>query len=193
MDASCWLPDASRLRKLSPTPRRALFLDRDGVLIEDKHFLRETSEICLIPETVAALRALQEHFVLIVASNQSGIGRGYFDAATVDTVNAAVAAQLASAGVTLDGVYYCPHVPEDGCACRKPAPGMLLRAAADWRLDLAGSFLVGDRSTDTAAGVAAGVEAFLMPPTERGAAWARVSAQLTHPSTTSVLSHADRR
>lgn len=178
MDASCWLPDASRLHELSPTLRQALFLDRDGVLVEDKHFLRDTAEICLIPETVAALQSLQEHYVLIVASNQSGVGRGYFDAKTVDTINAAIAAQLAWEGVRLDAVYYCPHAPGDGCACRKPAPGMLLRAAVDWGLDLAGSLLVGDRASDVAAGEAAGVATFLYPPTEREAVWARVTSRV---------------
>jgi D-glycero-D-manno-heptose 1,7-bisphosphate phosphatase len=181
------------LRKPSPPPRQALFLDRDGVLIEDRHFLRDASEICLIPETVAALQRLQEHYVLIVASNQSGIGRGYFDATTVNRVNLAMAAQLSTAGVRLDAVYYCPHVPDDNCTCRKPAPGMLLHAAADWKLDLPKSLLVGDRSTDLAAGEAAGVASFLLPATDREAAWAGVTARLTHASTASVFSDADRR
>jgi D-glycero-D-manno-heptose 1,7-bisphosphate phosphatase len=148
------------------------------VLVEDVHFLRSLDHVQIIGETVHALRSLQESYLLIVASNQSGVGRGYFDMQTLDEINRAIAARLADSGVTLDGVYCCPHLPEVGCACRKPAPGMLRRAAADWGLDLTTSWMVGDRTTDLDAGRAAGANAFLLPLDSRADAWARLTTLL---------------
>ncbi len=99
MSPTCWLPEGSRLPDRSSTrPRAALFLDRDGVLVEDVHFLRSLDHVQIIGETVHALRSLQESYLLIVASNQSGVGRGYFDIATLDEINRAVVAHLAEAG-----------------------------------------------------------------------------------------------
>jgi D-glycero-D-manno-heptose 1,7-bisphosphate phosphatase len=171
---SCWLPEGSRLPGHGPAQRRALFIDRDGVLVEDVHYLRRLDQVQVIGATVNALRTLQERYLLIVASNQSGVGRGYFDVATLDEINHAVVARLADAGVALDGVYCCPHLPEAGCVCRKPAPGMLLRAAVDWGLDLTTSCMVGDRATDLEAGRAAGTQAFLLPTHARADAWTRL-------------------
>jgi histidinol-phosphate phosphatase family protein len=179
LDAGCWLPSGSRLPQRGSTPRRALFLDRDGVLVEDVHFVRHVHQVHIIGETVDALRALQERYLLIVASNQSGVGRGYLDTAMLEEINRAVVARLAEAGVALDGVYYCPHLPAAGCACRKPAPGMLLRAAAEWGLDMTTSYMVGDRATDLEAGHAAGVQAFLLPTHARADAWTRLTALLS--------------
>jgi D-glycero-D-manno-heptose 1,7-bisphosphate phosphatase len=173
-----WLPEGSRLPDRGLVPRRALFLDRDGVLMEDRHHLGDVNEVEIIDETAHALRTLQERYLLIVASNQSGVGRGYFSTATVDTINHAVVARLAELDVALDGVYYCPHMPLAGCPCRKPAPGILLSAAADWGLDLHASCMVGDRATDVEAGLAAGAQAFLLPAHARAAAWRRLIALL---------------
>ena len=107
-----------------------------------------------------------------------GWGRGYFDMHTLEEINRAIAARLADAGVALDGVYCCPHHPAWGCTCRKPAPGMLLRAAADWELDLTTSHMLGDRPTDLEAGRAAGANAFLLPLDSRADAWARLTTLL---------------
>jgi D-glycero-D-manno-heptose 1,7-bisphosphate phosphatase len=179
MSPTCWLPEGSRLPdRSSARPRAALFLDRDGVLVEDVHFLRRVDQVQIIGETVNALRTLQQGYLLIVASNQSGVGRGYFDIATLDDINREIVEQLAHAGVAIDGVYCCAHQPEAGCTCRKPAPGMLLRAAADWDLDLQTSHMVGDRATDLEAGRAAGAHAFLLPTDSRADAWARLTSLL---------------
>ncbi len=142
------------------------------------HFLHSLDDVRIIGETVNALRSLQESYLLIVASNQSGVGRGYFDMETLDAINRAIVARLAEAGVALDGVYCCPHHPSDGCTCRKPAPGMLLRAAADWDLDLTNSHMLGDRPTDLEAGRAAGAHPFLLPLDSRADAWARLTTLL---------------
>jgi D-glycero-D-manno-heptose 1,7-bisphosphate phosphatase len=178
MAANCWLPEGSRLPQRGQAPHRALFLDRDGVLVEDVHFLCCVEQVQLIGETVDALRALQERYLLIVATNQSGVGRGYFGTERLNDINHAIAARLTDAGVDLDAVYYCPHLPEAGCACRKPAPGMLLRAAVDWELDLTTSYMVGDRATDLEAGRAAGTQAFLLPTQARADTWTRLIALL---------------
>jgi D-glycero-D-manno-heptose 1,7-bisphosphate phosphatase len=163
-------------------PRCALFLDRDGVLVEDVHFLKSVDQIELVKESIEPLRELQQRYLLLVVTNQSGVARGYFDEPSVHTINREVTARLADHGVGIDGVYYCPHHPEGSvaayrrsCACRKPAPGMLLQAAADWQLDLPSSCMVGDRPSDLEAGRAAGARAFLLPPETRADAWVRLS------------------
>src|SRR5258708_15639823 len=103
MSPSCWLPEGSRVPDRSPArPRAALFLDRDGVLVEDVHFLRRVDQVKLVDEVVAPLRHLQERYLLVVASNQSGVGRGFFDATMLHAINRQIVEQLASAGVAID-------------------------------------------------------------------------------------------
>jgi D-glycero-D-manno-heptose 1,7-bisphosphate phosphatase len=142
-----------------------VFLDRDGVLIEDVHLLVEASRIRILPTVVEALDRLHRAgLVLVVVSNQPVVARGLIDAAGVEALQGEVERRLAEAGAPkLDGFYYCPHHPNAtvldyrrDCECRKPRPGMLLRAAAEHGIDLAASFMVGDRPTDVAAGRAAG-------------------------------------
>lgn len=128
---------------------RAVFFDRDGTLIEEVGFLDHLDRVVLFPWTIDALRLLQrEGFKLGVVTNQSGVARGYFDEAFVDTVHARIAAELARGGVTIDRWYFCPHHPSDTCACRKPRPGMLQQAMQDLQLDLTQSYVVGDRWLD---------------------------------------------
>lgn len=146
-------------RELAP----AVFLDRDGTLNVEKEYLhrREAWEwIDGARESIAALKAAG--YRVIVVSNQSGIGRGMFTAAEVESLHDFMRVQLAAAGTSVDAVYYCPHVPEDGCACRKPAPGMLLIAAREHGLDLARSWMVGDKIIDVEAALAAGVQPLLV-------------------------------
>jgi histidinol-phosphate phosphatase family protein len=141
---------------MSPA-RPALFLDRDGTLIEDVGYPRDPRDVRLLPGAAAALaRLAAAGFALVIVSNQSGVGRGLFGRAEAEAVHAEVLRRFAAEGVSFDGAYYCYHAPEDGCGCRKPAPGLLLRAAADLGLDTGRSFMVGDKAIDVAAGAAAG-------------------------------------
>lgn len=139
--------------------RKAIFLDRDGTLIEDRGYLADPEGVVLLSGAGDALRLLQDAgYLLIVVTNQSGIGRGYFTLEAMHTVNARMNELLAEHGVTIDDIRYCPHGPDDGCACRKPLPGMLCDAAEAHGIDLAQSAMIGDQPRDAAAGVAAGCE-----------------------------------
>lgn len=136
---------------------RALFLDRDGTLIVDVGYPRDPALVEALPGAIEALRELQRTWQLVIISNQSGIGRGRITQAEADAVHARTLELFRLAGVTFAGAYYCPHAPEAGCRCRKPAPGMLEDAAAALGLDLASSAMVGDKPSDVEAGRAAGV------------------------------------
>jgi histidinol-phosphate phosphatase family protein len=143
--------------------RPAVFLDRDGTLIEDKGFLSEPSGVAVLPTVVDALRLLHgAGYAIVVVSNQSGIARGYFDDAAVRAVNGEIARRLGADGVAIDGWYWCSHY-DDGCACRKPAPGMVERAVAELDLALDGGAVVGDRGSDVALGHAVGLPGILVP------------------------------
>ena len=112
--------------------RPAILLDRDGTIIVDRHYLSNPAEVELLPGAVAGLRRLADAgFALVVVSNQSGVARGLLTEADVAAVNARTAALLANEGIQIAGWYYCPHGPEAGCDCRKPAAGMAERAAAE--------------------------------------------------------------
>lgn len=136
--------------------RPAVFLDRDGTLIEDRGHLREASEVAFYPDAVAALRRLQEYFLLFLVTNQSGVARGLIGMENVNRVNAHVLSYLAERGVTITDVYVCPHQRSDGCSCIKPNPHFLHRAAAEHGVDLARSFTVGDHPHDVELARAAG-------------------------------------
>ena len=147
--------------------RRAVFLDRDGVLNEDRGYVSRPEDFEWRPGVMHALRALQRAgWALVVTTNQSGIARGLYGPAEYQNLTAWMHSELAHHGITLDGVYHCPHLPDAPlaawrrqCDCRKPAPGMLRRAARDLRLDLSASVMVGDKPSDIVAGRAAGVAA----------------------------------
>jgi D-glycero-D-manno-heptose 1,7-bisphosphate phosphatase len=139
--------------------RRAAFLDRDGVLNEDTGYVGRVSDFRLLPGVPEALRLLGDAgWLLVVVTNQSGIGRGYYTEADFQAVTAHLRALLAADGVTLAHVAHCPHAPDGGpCRCRKPAPGMILDSAAALGVDLSASVMIGDKPSDVAAGRAAGV------------------------------------
>ncbi|MBN2640316.1 MAG: HAD family hydrolase [Victivallales bacterium] len=144
---------------------KACFLDRDGVIIEEKNYLGDPDGVEILPGVPEALKMLKdEKFLLIVISNQSGVARGYFDLAAVDAVNARINKLLRGEGVELDAFYTCPHHPEhDGvCPCRKPAPGMIEQAVKDFNIDLKHSFLVGDKRSDVEAAVNAGIPGIMV-------------------------------
>ncbi len=149
-------------------PRRAIFLDRDGVLNADAGYTHRAADLRVLAGVPAALKTLKERgFTLVVVTNQSGVARGLYGLADVAAFHAALSADIvAQAGVAPDAYYVCPHLPtaevlefRKNCACRKPAPGLLLEARDQLGLDLAQSYLVGDRTTDIDCAIAAGVRA----------------------------------
>lgn len=153
--------------------RPAVFLDRDGVLNEDTGYVGRPEDFRWLPGVPRALAALRRAGLpLVVVTNQSGIARGYYDAAAVNALHAWMNAQLRPLGAHIDAFYFCPHHPDiDGpCACRKPAPGLLLRAAADLAIALDQSWMIGDKMSDAAAGRAAGCRPVLITdsPAEAG-------------------------
>jgi D-glycero-D-manno-heptose 1,7-bisphosphate phosphatase len=137
----------------------AVFLDRDGTIIEEVGHLGEPERVVVLPGAPVALRRLAgSGFALVMVTNQAGVARGLFTEAAVEAVNRRTAELLEAEGVRLDGVYHCPHHPDftGPCDCRKPAPGMLRRAARDLDLDLERSWMVGDHPSDAGAARAAG-------------------------------------
>ena len=153
----------------------ALFLDRDGVINEDTHYLYRAEDVRWVEGIVPLCRTAQElGYKLIVVTNQAGIGKGLYTAAQFDDLMEWMRAELARDGVSLDAVYHCPYHPEHGLGefkreheDRKPGPGMLLRAAREHDLDLPASVMVGDRCSDVGAANAAGLrQAFLLRGTE---------------------------
>jgi len=133
----------------SRAPRRAVFVDRDGTLCEEMGFLNHISRFQMFPFAAPAVRRLnQAGLAVIVVTNQSGVARGFFPEWLVHLVHEKMTAELAAAGARVDGIYFCPHKSEDDCGCRKPHPGMLERAAREHALELAGSFVIGDRYAD---------------------------------------------
>jgi D-glycero-D-manno-heptose 1,7-bisphosphate phosphatase len=148
----------------------AVFLDRDGTLIEDVGFLDAISRVAFYPWTIDSIRALNRAgLVVVVVTNQSGIARGILDEALVDATHAHLTARLAAGGARVDAYYYCPHHPRGTvpqfareCDCRKPARGLIDRAVTDLGLDPARSFVVGDKWIDVQLGRAVGARAILV-------------------------------
>jgi len=145
-------------------------MDRDGTLTEEVGYVNHPSRLRLLPRSAEAIRRLNSAGIAaVVVTNQAGIARGYFSEEVLAAVNAALVSQLKDEGAHLDGVYVCPHHPTEGappyrivCDCRKPKPGLLLRAATDLGLDLARSTLVGDKGSDLVAAHAVGARSVLV-------------------------------
>lgn len=147
--------------------RRAVFLDRDGTLnVDSPDYVKSADELHVLPEAGPALARLRRAgFLLVVISNQSAIARGLTTAAELARMHETLSRALAAAGGALDDILFCPHGPNDACACRKPAPGMILEACARHGIDPARSFMVGDKETDVEAGRRAGCRTVLLAPT----------------------------
>ena len=138
-------------------------LDRDGTLIFERHYLADPDQVELLPGAVAGLKMLKDHGVgLILVTNQSGLGRGYFDLATLERIHARLSELLAAQEIVLDKIFFCPHKPEDGCDCRKPALGMFRQALEHCAFAAAESFVIGDRESDIELGQRAGATTFLV-------------------------------
>lgn len=130
-------------------PRRFVLLDRDGTIIVDKNYLSDPAGVELLPGAAEGLLLLQKSgFGLVVVTNQSGIGRGYYSIQDMDAVNKRMCLLLADSGIVFDGIYFCPHGPHDKCDCRKPLPGMALRAAAELGFELELAVVIGDKAAD---------------------------------------------
>ncbi len=150
-------------RRRGHAPRPAVFLDRDGTLVVEKGYLSHADDLELfegVPRALARLHAAG--YMLVVVSNQSGVGRGFFPLARVYEAMARLRRDLRGKGVELDAIYFCPHRPEAGCECRKPAPLLLRRAAANLNLALRRSAMVGDKLLDVETGHRAGAAGILL-------------------------------
>lgn len=149
---------------------KAVFLDRDGTIVEDTGYLHEIINIKFLPGVVEAIKSLNENgYKVIVVTNQAGVARGYFDEDAVREVNGFIQQSLSREGAFIDGIYYCPHHAEGvieeyrkDCYCRKPNPGMIEKAACDFNVDLKLSFMIGDNTTDAEAGIRAGCRTVLL-------------------------------
>ena len=142
---------------------RAVLLDRDGVINQERHYLSDADDVELIPGAAEGLSQLQElGFCLVVVTNQSAIGRGYLDEKGLAAIHSRLAELLAAEGVVLDGVYHCPHTPDENCGCRKPAPGLVLQASREHDFDPSEAFLVGDKKCDVDLGKKVGATTFLV-------------------------------
>ena len=149
--------------------KKAVFLDRDGVLIEQVAYLSRPEQVALIPGVVEALELIHRHGdFAVVISNQSGVGRGYFTAADVDAVHDRIQELLAERNERVDAFYYCPHAPDEECKCRKPSPEMILRAAERFGIDVGSSLMLGDRMSDLKCGVNAGCASSVLVRTGYG-------------------------
>ena len=144
-------------------PGRAIFMDRDGTVSEEVGYMYHAGLFRLYPWTGEAIRKINESGMKsVLITNQSGVGRGYFDESTVHEVHQVLAQGLRQWEARMDAIYYCPHSPETNCDCRKPKPGLLLRAAKDLGIELAQSFMIGDRYVDVQAAHAAGLRSILV-------------------------------
>jgi D-glycero-D-manno-heptose 1,7-bisphosphate phosphatase len=149
---------------------RVVFLDRDGTLCEEVGYLSSVEQMRLIPRSGEAVRLLnQKGYKVVVITNQAGVARGFFPEAVLEGLHAEMLRQLREEGASLDGIYYCPHHPSDGfppyrqeCNCRKPATGLLERAAADLNLDLLSGYMIGDHFSDVECGQRVGAQTVLL-------------------------------
>ena len=163
----------------------AIFLDRDGVLIENRpDYVRDWSQVSVLPEAIKALaNAAINSYKVIIVTNQSAIGRGLMSLKTANEINEQLVSLIQRQGGKLDAVYLCPHSPEENCPCRKPKPGLLLQAANELALDLARSWMIGDAWSDLQAGQMAGVRQSILVRTGRG------SEQLLLPRPENIGNH----
>jgi D-glycero-D-manno-heptose 1,7-bisphosphate phosphatase len=150
--------------------RRAVFIDRDGTISEEVGYINHPSRFRVFPYAAAAIKHLNDAgWLTIVVTNQAGVARGYFSEDMIQTVHDEMTKELENGGARLDAVYYCAHHPSVGeppyrfdCDCRKPKPGLISRAARDFDIDLAGSWMVGDRYSDVELARNAGVKSMFV-------------------------------
>ncbi|MXV74595.1 D-glycero-beta-D-manno-heptose 1,7-bisphosphate 7-phosphatase [Candidatus Poribacteria bacterium] len=145
---------------------KTVFLDRDGVINRNPPnmgYVRRWSEFSFIPNSRKAIRELtQSGYRIIVVTNQAGIGRGLFSEEDLKDIHSRMVSKITETGGRIDAIYYCPHHPKAGCECRKPKPGMLIRAVREHNIELSSAYLIGDSTTDIQAGRCVGTKALLV-------------------------------
>ena len=148
---------------------RAVFLDRDGTMAPDAHYCSRVEDFRLFSSVPDAVKILNNNgFKVVVVTNQSGIGRGLFTEERLGEIHQKMKDELAKSKAYVDGIYYCPHHPDDKCDCRKPKTGMFERAVKDFGINLSHSFVVGDLPTDIEVGKALGCKTILINNSNRG-------------------------
>jgi D-glycero-D-manno-heptose 1,7-bisphosphate phosphatase len=156
----------------------AVFLDRDGTLIEDRDYLRKPEEVVIFPGVPSALKQLQDAgFLLFIVSNQSGVGRGYFTLDDVENVHRHLCRELDKEGVQFDKIYFAPEAPDQASRGRKPSPQFLFDARDEFGVDLARSYMIGDKLIDLECGWNAGVKKSLLVRTGYGAKLEKASPE----------------
>lgn len=147
-----------------------IFLDRDGVIIKNRvDYVQDWSDVAFLPGSMEALRLLSHtRHKIVIVTNQSVVGRGLITLKKADEINARLLGEVRNQGARIDGLYMCPHTPADDCGCRKPAPGLIQRAAEELSIDLDRSLLIGDAISDLRAGRAAGIRRVYLVTTGRG-------------------------
>jgi histidinol-phosphate phosphatase family protein len=150
------------LQDVNEAKIQVVFLDRDGVInVNRDDYVKSWSEFEFLSGAKDAIKMLNEtNYWVIIVTNQSPIGRGIFDHNTLEEIHTKMLQELSDAGAHIDAIYYCPHSPDDECGCRKPKPGLLIRAAEELNIDLINSWLIGDSDGDIEAGKAAGCKTF---------------------------------
>lgn len=154
----------------------AIFLDRDGVIIENRpNYVRSWDDVEIFPQALKTLVNISRSpYSIVIVTNQSAVGRGLISLSTAQAINRQLVDEIKQAGGRIDGVYMCPHAPWEGCDCRKPEPGLFFQAARELSLDLMRSVMVGDALSDIIAAREAGIPRQAMVLTGRGAAQAKL-------------------
>jgi histidinol-phosphate phosphatase family protein len=138
----------------------AIFLDRDGVIIENRPaYVRSWADVEIFPQALTALAGVKNSgYIIVLVTNQAGIGKGLIQPEAAQEINRRLVQEVEKAGGRIDGIFVCPHTPEDRCDCRKPRPGLFFQAAKALSIDLSRSIMIGDTLSDLQAGLAAGIE-----------------------------------
>jgi D-glycero-D-manno-heptose 1,7-bisphosphate phosphatase len=142
---------------------KVVVLDRDGTIVIDREYLSDPAGLEFMPGAAEGLRELHElGYRLVIATNQSGVGRGMYSLDRLHEIHGRLTDMVRAAGAPLAGIYYCPHAPEAGCSCRKPATGLLIQAAADLGFEPSSAIVIGDKLTDIEFGQRAGATTILL-------------------------------
>jgi len=142
--------------------KKAIFLDRDGVINYDSpEYIKNIDEVRLIPDIVTNLKKIRDYgFKLFIVSNQSAVGRGIISQLELEQINSFIISTLEKENCKIDGLYFCPHSPDENCQCRKPSPNMIFQAAKQHQIDLINSWMIGDKTSDMEAGKNAGCKTY---------------------------------
>jgi D-glycero-D-manno-heptose 1,7-bisphosphate phosphatase len=139
--------------------KKAIFLDRDGVINVDTGYVYKIDDFKFFPDVMSTLKYFQkQNYMLFIVTNQSGIARGYFTLEDIEILNEYILNEFKKENITISKIYFCPHLPEDNCACRKPNPKMLLDAQKEFNIDMKNSWMIGDKESDMKAGYNAEIE-----------------------------------